>query len=46
MSAWKVSAFVKAPRETHERRRLAEEYTSRVTYAVMSRREGFQLLAA
>ena len=45
MSAWKVSSFVKAPRETHERRRLAEEYVSRVTFAEMSSREGFHLLA-
>jgi hypothetical protein len=43
-SVWKAAAFAKAPRETHQRRRLAEQYTAHVTYAEIPRHQGFQLL--
>ena len=43
---WRAAAFVRAPRETHERRRMAEQYDTNVTHADMSRDQGFRLLPA
>lgn len=43
-SAWRTAAFVKAPRETRERRRLAEAYTAKLTFAELSKDRGFLLL--
>jgi len=44
-AAWKAAAFARAPRETRERRRLAERYTAQLSCAEMSRQQGFRLLA-
>jgi hypothetical protein len=43
-SVWRAAAFVKAPRETRDRTRLAKEFTSRVAHAEMSRTQGCLLL--
>jgi hypothetical protein len=43
-SAWKAAAFVRAPRETRQRQRLAERFAGQVAHAEMSRDHGFRLL--
>jgi len=41
---WKAAAFAKAPREVRQRQRLARQYTAQLTFAEMSRQQGFRLL--
>jgi hypothetical protein len=43
-SLWRAATFVRAPRETRERRRAAVQYASRVSCAEMSQAGGFRLL--
>jgi hypothetical protein len=43
-TVWRAAAFVRAPRETRDRSRLAKEFSSRVAHAEMSRNQGCLLL--